>query len=225
MTGKTVSFCFDDGFLASTEKTARLFEMRGLRATFCVMAAPELSADPAHVDGCFAQWSFWRELRGRGHDIAPHGWAHERLGELPHDVACVSINRMFARFGIELPGFTTAKAIFHTPYLSMPSPLLDWLMKRCAAVRIAQGNAGMTSQGTVQRSRTIDCITFGPDDVAAQAAARIDEFRGADGDWLVLVFHGVDGEGWGSLGLDELAGLVDRCSSMGFSIRPLAQIL
>jgi peptidoglycan/xylan/chitin deacetylase (PgdA/CDA1 family) len=222
---KTVSFCFDDGFLSSTEKTARLFEARGLRASFCIMAAPDRSADTAHVDARFADWPLWRELRGRGHDIAPHGWAHERLGALTHDAACASITRMFARFATELPGFAAERAIFHTPYLSMPPRLVDWLLVRCAAVRIAQGGAGITRQAAAQRSRQIDCITFGPDDVAAQAATRIDGFRDADGDWLVLVLHGVDGEGWGSLAVAELAALVVRCQDAGLNIRPLAEIL
>lgn len=225
MTQKTVSFCFDDGFLTSTEKTAHLFEARGLRASFCIMAAPDQSADTAHVDARFADWPLWRDLRERGHDVAPHGWAHERLGALTHDEACASIERMFARFAAELQGFAAERAIFHTPYLSMPPRLVDWLLDRCAAVRIAQGGAGITRQATAQRSRQIDCITFGPDNVAAQAAARIEDFRNADGDWLVLVLHGVDGEGWGSLALPELAGLVDRCCDLGFGIRPLIDIL
>ena len=66
---------------------------------------------------------------------------------------------------------------------------------------------------------------FGPDNVAAQAATRIEDFRNADGDWLVLVLHGVDGEGWGSLALAELVSLVDRCQELGFGIRPLAELL
>lgn len=108
---------------------------------------------------------------------------------------------MFARFAAELPGFAAERAIFQTPYLSMPPPLVDWLLARSAAVRIAQ------------------------DKVAAQADARIQDFRDADGDWLVLVLHGADGEGWGSLALPELAGLVDRCCDLGFGIRPLIDIL
>lgn len=225
MTQKTVSFCFDDGFLSSTEKTARLFETRGLRASFCIMAAPDQSADTAHIGARFAEWPLWRDLHRRGHDIAPHGWAHERLDTLTHDAACASIERMFARFAAELPGFAAERAIFHTPYLSMPPPLVDWLLARSAAVRIAQGSAGITSQAIAQGSRQTDCITFGPDKVAAQADARIEDFRDADGDWLVLVLHGVDGEGWGSLALPELAGLVDRCCDLGFGIRPLIDIL
>jgi peptidoglycan/xylan/chitin deacetylase (PgdA/CDA1 family) len=221
VTEKTVSFCFDDGFLSSTEKTAHLFETRDLRATFCVMAAPDESDDPAHVDARFAGWPLLRDLRERGHDIAPHGWAHERLETLTHDAACSSIERMFARFAAEFPGFATERTIFHTPYLSMPPPLVDWLLGRCAAVRIAQGNAGVAAKG----SQRIDCITFGPDNVAAQAQARVGDFRSDDGEWLVLVLHGVDGEGWGSVSLPDLAALVDQCRELGFRIRPLSDIL
>lgn len=225
MTRKTVSFCFDDGFLSSTDKTVRVFEDRGLRTSFCIMAAPTESVDIAHQGVEFADWDLWRALRNSGHDIAPHGWAHERLEAMEPDAARQSINRMFEMFEIELPGFHADETIFHTPYLSLPSGTLDWLCHRTAAVRVATGGGGISSSRAVHMSRIIDCITFGPDNVAQSLARHIDNFGQSGGDWLTLVLHGLDGEGWGSLRLAELEHLVDNCLERGYEIRPLADIL
>ena len=221
MTQKTVSFCFDDGFLESTRKIASLFEDRGLRASFCVMAAPTESVDIAHRGAQFADWDMWRALRARGHDVGPHGWAHERLSTMPSKAAKQSLRRMFERFEAELPGFLSAETIFHTPYLALPHEILMWLTAQVAAVRVATGGHGITSHAAVRASRVIDCITFGPEAVADQAARHIDQFGTTDGELLTLVLHGVDGEGWGSLALGDLARLVDDCLARGHAIRPL----
>lgn len=225
MTGKTVSFCFDDGFLASTGKTVRLFEDRGLRTSFCIMAAPTESVDTAHHGVQFADWDMVRFLRKSGHDIAPHGWAHERLADMEPDAACQSLSRMFERFETELPGFRVDETIFHTPYLSLPSDILEWLNCRTAAVRVATGGGGISSRSAVHMSHEIDCITFGPDNVADSIARHIEHFEKSQGDWLTLVLHGLDGEGWGSLTFGELEHLVDDCLARGYEIRPLADIL
>lgn len=224
MTGKTISFCFDDGFLDSTCKTAALFEDRGIRASFCAMAAPTESVDIAHRGARFADWDLWRTLRAGGHDIGPHGWAHERLDAMAPDAARESLDRMLARFEAELPGFRSADSIFHTPYLALPREILAWLTGRVAAVRVATGGGGITSRAAAQAARTIDCITFGPDDVARRAARHIGQFARADGEWLALVLHGVDGEGWGSLALADLARIVDDCLARGHTIRPIVDI-
>ena len=225
MNDKTISFCFDDGFLESTRKTAGLFEDRGLRATFCVMGAPAESIDTAHRGARFADWDMWRALRAGGHDIAPHGWAHERLSAMPLDEACQSLVRMFERFEAELPDFRSADSIFHTPYLSLSPEVHAWLVDRTAAVRVALGAGGASFRASVRKSRTIDCITFGPDDVAERAARHIEQFDRSEGEWLTLVFHGVDGEGWGSLSLADLAKIVDDCLMRGHMVRPLGDIL
>ncbi len=221
---KTISFCFDDGFLASTEKVVQLFEARRLQATLCVMAAPLESKDSAHEGGRFGDWGLWRELRARGHDIAPHGWAHERLDRLTREAACASFERMFARFETELPGFRSDGAIFHTPYLALPGTLVDWLRPRTAAIRLAIGNDGVASPREVQRSHLIDCVTFGPHDVADKARARIANFAVSDGEWQVLVLHGIDGEGWGPLDLHQLTGLLEQCEGLDIQVSPLCEI-
>lgn len=225
MSAKTISFCFDDGFLASSEKILRLFESRGAKASFCVMAAPEASEDSAHRGARFADWDFWRGVRTAGHDVAPHGWAHERFAAMTDDDARAAIERMFDRFVDALPGFRPDGAIFHTPYLAMPPALIAWLRPRCAAIRIARGAGGMTSPAEVARSGLVDCIAFGPSGVGAAAAAQIERFASGNAEWQVLVLHGVDGEGWGPLALDELAAILDDSRNRGLVIRPLGDIL
>ncbi|MGV7123390.1 polysaccharide deacetylase family protein [Sphingopyxis sp. 550A] len=225
MTRKTVSFCFDDGFLESSRKTADLFEARGLRATFCAMASPANSNDSAHRGGVFVDWPLWRRWLASGHDVAPHGWAHERLSDMPFEQACRSLERMFEMFEAELPGFDPATSIFHTPYLSLPPALLDWVGARVAGVRLATGGGGINRRAGVAAKRPIDCIAFGPDGVAASAQRQIEAFARSDGDWLCLVLHGLDGEGWGALALGELAVLVDSCLHLEMDILPLIDIV
>jgi hypothetical protein len=224
MNERIVSFCFDDGFLESTEKTARLFEERGLRATFCILAEPEMSKDPAHIGAAFGDWPLWRALRAKGHEIAPHGLAHERLADLPVDAAYQNLNQMFDRFVLELPGFVAAETIFHAPYLTLPAMHRDWLLGRTAGVRLALGRGGRNVLTDVAASRLVDCVTFGPEAVGSQSMEHLRKFSQADDQWQVLVLHGIDGEGWGSLGSNSLAALLDFALESGLSVRPIGEI-
>lgn len=222
---KVISFCFDDGFFASTTKTVKLFEERGQHATFCVMAEPLASIDPAHAGVRFAGWELWRELRAGGHDVAPHGWAHERLIDLPVDEARGGLQGMIDRFEHELPGFRADLTIFHAAYLQLPDSLQQWLLSIVRAVRVATGNLGANDISAAAATGLIDCITFGPIDVAAACRRRIRDFSVGMGEWQVLVLHGLDGEGWGALAADELARLLDDTLHAGIAIQPVSQVL
>ena len=67
-----VSFSFDDGQLASTLKTARIYEKFGLGACFNVPATgmrpdPD-EPDAYHEKDVKASFKLWNELQARGHD-------------------------------------------------------------------------------------------------------------------------------------------------------------
>lgn len=222
---KIVSFCFDDGFRESTFKTARLFQGRGVLATFCVLGQPSASLDPAHTDACFADWDELRALRLSGHDIAPHGWAHERLGEMTLEAAQAGLERMFETLEAELPGFDVGAAVFHAAYLQMPSDLREWLLSRVRAIRVACGRGGRNDIPANRQNRLIDCITFGPSDVLEGCQRSLDDFIQGSDPWQVLVLHGLDGEGWGAIDRDDLARLLDRVTHDGAAIRSIAEVL
>ncbi|WP_334189074.1 polysaccharide deacetylase family protein, partial [Noviherbaspirillum sp.] len=59
------SYTFDDGYSSST-RIATIFENRGLRATFYLIAGEVADAD----------WTFWRGLAAKGHEIGNHSMTH-----------------------------------------------------------------------------------------------------------------------------------------------------
>ena len=211
---RQISFCFDDGFLASADRIRSVFDARGVPACFCVLAEPALAQDPAIRNATIADWSYWREARSSGHEIAPHGWAHELYPALSLDEAQRSIEACWDRFEDEISGFRREDSVFHVPYLTAPAPLLEWVGERSAGARVMTGGGGLNDPGVLARGSVIDCTCAGPDGVAAAHAERLDRFAEENG-WLVLVLHGVDGEGWGSLATDELARLLDRTMEIG----------
>lgn len=224
MTGRIVSFCFDDGFRATAGKVWSAFARRDLAASFCILAAPELTRDPFIGAAQIADWGFWREARAAGQEVAPHGWAHERLADLPFEEARDGIERTLGAFTRELPGFEAADSLFHLAYLAAPEPIVDFIGGRTLGVRRALGRAGLNPPGSVNRCGGVDCITFG-DGADAMAMARVEWFLGHEKGWLVLVFHGLDGEGWGTLAAATLEALLDRLGEAGVRIAPANQVM
>jgi peptidoglycan/xylan/chitin deacetylase (PgdA/CDA1 family) len=221
---RTVSFCFDDGFRATAGKVWLAFAARDLAASFCVLAAPDLTRDPFIRAAQVGDWGFWREARAAGHEVAPHGWAHEHLGQVPFDEARAGLERTLEDFTRELPGFEATGSLFHLAYLAAPEPVVDFIGGRTLGVRRALGQAGLNPAGSLKRGGGVDCITFG-DGADALAMARVERFlKGEDG-WLVLVFHGLDGEGWGTLASATLEALLDRLGEAGVRIAPANQVM
>jgi peptidoglycan/xylan/chitin deacetylase (PgdA/CDA1 family) len=95
---KTVSFCFDDGFRASADSISRIFASRSVAACFCVLAAPELAEDPFIRGARIADWAYWRDANAAGHEVAPHGYAHEHLGKVSVESAQASEQRTLDAF-------------------------------------------------------------------------------------------------------------------------------
>src|SRR5262245_34499580 len=109
-----VAIAFDDGFVASSLKTADLFESFGLRAVFSVLA-DKINFEPDLVVCGFA---LWNELQSRGHKIQPHGWRHTNLSQVPHEQALQEIDRCLDIFGEKLVGFDPKRVVYHYAYNS-----------------------------------------------------------------------------------------------------------
>ena len=221
---RTVSFCFDDGFRITAGKVWTLFAEHGVGASFCVLAAPELSVDPYIRGRPIADWGLWREASAAGHEVAPHGWAHERLGDLTLEAACAGIDRTLDAFGLELPDFDPRAQIFHLAHLAAPQGVVDHLATRVLGVRRGLGRGGLNVACERSPGGEVDCITFG-DPADERLTARIDRFLESEEGWLVLVLHGLDGEGWGPVSSRTLAGQVDRLLAGGVRIAPAGQVL
>lgn len=219
-TTQRVSFCFDDGFHASAEKIRKVFDQRGLSACFCVLAAPELAQDPFIRASRIGDWGYWRETMAAGHEVAPHGYQHELLGQLSIEAAQDSVRRTLDKLTQELPSFDALRSIYHVPYLRAPPPTIEWIGRHTLGARIALGKAGLNTLTDWRAGAPVDCMTFGPDDVDTLSARRVERFIQDERGWLVLVFHGLDGEGWGTLSLRALEQMLDRLADAGVPIEP-----
>jgi peptidoglycan/xylan/chitin deacetylase (PgdA/CDA1 family) len=215
---KTVSFCFDDGFRASADSISRIFSNRGVAACFCVLAAPELAADPFIRGARIADWAYWREAIATGHEVAPHGYAHEHLGKISVESAQASVRRTLDAFASELPGFDARQSLYHLAYLAAPAPIVEWIGERTLGARMALGNAGRNAPAEWSRGKPVDCLTFGPPDAQSRARERIARFVRDEDGWLVLVFHGLDGEGWGAVTSTALEQMLDEVLSAGLAV-------
>lgn len=224
MTQKIVSFCFDDGFLQSAISLRQLFEARGLRATFCVLAAPERSTDRFISVTPIADWAFWKEALAAGHDVEPHGYTHEHLGQIPLDEATASIEKTWDAFAHEFPGFEPRQALYHVSYLVASEPVVDFLKPRALGVRRAIGNRGVNRLEGWSLGDDVDCISFG-DPASEKLSERLEAFVANEEGWLVIVLHGVDGEGYGPLPAQDLGVYLDRLIAQGVQILPASTVL
>jgi len=221
---RTVSVCFDDGFRATADKVRAVFEARDLRATFCVLARPDLAEDPFIRAAPIADWSDWREAVAAGHEVAPHGWAHERLADLDTAAACAGLDRTLDAFAAELPGFDPRDQLFHLAYLAAPAPVVQHLAARTLGVRRALGRAGLNPPGGQKLGGDVDCVTFG-DPAGELMTTRLTRFLAAEEGWLVLVLHGLDGEGWGPVPREVLERELDRLLDAGVRVAPAGQVM
>jgi peptidoglycan/xylan/chitin deacetylase (PgdA/CDA1 family) len=215
---KHVSFCFDDGFRASADSVIRIFSRRSVAACFCVLAAPELAADPFIRGARIADWAYWRDALAAGHEVAPHGYAHEHLGKIDPVEARDSIQRTLDAFTRELPGFEARRSLYHLAYLAAPAPIVEWIGERTLGARMALGNGGRNAPGAWRPGKPVDCMTFGPPDALSLVRERVARFIRDEDGWLVLVLHGLDGEGWGTVASTGLERLLDEVLDAGVAV-------
>src|SRR4028119_529362 len=131
-----VTLSFDDGYRASSVKTADLFERFGLRADFNVVAAFEERNPVLHGD-----WALWNELVARGHHIHPHGYNHTNKTQVSFEEARDLILRCLDRFATHLDGFDPKQAVFAFPYTASPPEVEAWLPTVVRAFRTGIGPA------------------------------------------------------------------------------------
>ena len=192
-----VGLVFDDGFLKSTLATAALFEEFKLPAIFAVIAKPHDWA--THI--AKADFDLLNELQQRGHIVQPHGLAHARLDELPHDRAVDEIERCLEIFQEKLDGFDPKRAVYMFAYNSSTPPLNDWLLTRVHALR--QGGSGLMSQKEFD-ARAWHSDAIGPDDPGPKLLDLLDRVRRKRPAFFLHSLHGIDGEGWGAISLASL---------------------
>jgi hypothetical protein len=68
-------------------------------------------------------------------------------------------------------------------------------------------------------------MAWGPAPSDDLARARIERFLESEEGWLVLVFHGLDGEGWGTISAQSLERMLDRLLAAGVAVETPNRLL
>jgi peptidoglycan/xylan/chitin deacetylase (PgdA/CDA1 family) len=195
-----LTISFDDGFRASSVKTADLFESFGLRAEFNVVTTYGESKPEV-----FGGWTLWNELAARGHSIQPHGFDHTNKAKVGFGEARDLILRCLDSFSTNLHGFDPARAIFAFPYLASTPELEAWLPTIVRACRTAGEPINpLPTPDTVK-------LTTGASERAEELLdGCVGDLLARDEGWLIYCAHGLDGEGWGPMRSEYLERLLER---------------
>jgi peptidoglycan/xylan/chitin deacetylase (PgdA/CDA1 family) len=201
-----VGIIFDDGFKKSSLTTAKVFEQYQLPAVFAVLANPKGFAPNFEI----GEFDLWNELQARGHVVYPHGYTHVKMSEIPHDQAVDQLERCFETFGERLNGFDAKNAVYNFAYNCGTPALCDWLLPRVRAVRI--GGTGFLSE-TDLKARIWHNVTHGPDDPGPHLLEHLEQCRLRKPPAFFYSLHGIDGEAWGAIALDNLKRVLDLITS------------
>jgi peptidoglycan/xylan/chitin deacetylase (PgdA/CDA1 family) len=173
------TYTFDDGN-PSSSTIASIFESYGLRATFYIVAG-------AVPD---AQWSMWRGLQAKGHEIGNHSMTHTiDLSDptLSDQTLNTEINDAQTLIAQKLG---TRPMTFAFPWHAYSDRSLKVALQHHFAVR--KPNIGESTYHFVffDQDHSVD-EAHALADANAQLADTV-----AVGGWFVAAGHGVDGDGW-----------------------------
>jgi peptidoglycan/xylan/chitin deacetylase (PgdA/CDA1 family) len=212
-----LTLSFDDGYRASSVKTAALFERSGLRADFNVVATFEDRNPVLHGD-----WALWNELAACGHCVHPHGYNHTNKTQVPFEEARDLILRCLDVFATHLNGFDPARALFAFPYNVATPELEAWLPSVVRGFRTGPGPA----INPLPDLDTAKLTTCGWQDAELWLDRCVDDLLAREAGWLIYCAHGLDGEGWGPLRADYLERLLDTLvGTVNLEVVPATQVL
>jgi peptidoglycan/xylan/chitin deacetylase (PgdA/CDA1 family) len=229
---RLLTLSFDDGFLRSFTHVAAIYEKRGLSACLNVNALghrPELFAgypDDLQVGCPKGDFALWNELVARGHEVMPHGLAHEDHARLPLAEAQSRVQRCLEIFASELKGFDARRAVFNLSYNSATAELEAWLPSVVRAFR-GRAQGGMIFNPLPHPGLTrISTAGFGPAGTEEHFERTLDELLARDSGWLLYNLHGLDGEGWGPVRSGWLERQLDRLMAIdSLAMLPAARAL
>lgn len=199
-----LTLSFDDGFRASTVKTADLFEQYGLRAEFNVVVTYG-ERDPQK----FGDWELWNELAARGHRIQPHGYSHMNKSSMPFEVARDSIQRCLDAFAENLSGFDAHQTVFAFPYNASTPELEAWLP---SVVRAFRGSG--PTLNPLPGKDTVKLTCGGWEDAEPWLDRTVEQLLEQEEGWAIYCAHALDGEGWGPLRTNYLEQLLERLTQV-----------
>jgi len=203
-----VSLVFDDGFAKSSLLTAKIFEARGLGASFAVL----VDSSDIYPDMPKGDFNLWNELQDRGHIIQPHGYDHSDLTKVPFDVAKSKIDACLIYFSSHLKGFDQSKVIYHLTYNRSTSKVDDYLLSKVKAIRTTgpEGRAGSGMNNETELAhRVYNCSWHGPEHCDEHLMTTLRRAEAERPKFLMYMLHGLDNEGWGPLRASTLENALD----------------
>ena len=75
------------------------------------------------------------------------------------------------------------------------------------------------------RQQKVTCATFGPGRSDGHLSAAIESFLAGPSGWLCCNLHGLDDEGWGPIGSDALARVLERLVTADVRVLPITAAL
>jgi peptidoglycan/xylan/chitin deacetylase (PgdA/CDA1 family) len=173
------SYTFDDGNVSSPV-IASIFESYGLRASFFIVAG-------AVPD---TQWSMWRDLAGKGHEIGNHSMTHTI------DLSDPTLSDQTLNTEINDAQTLIAQKLGTRP-LAFAFP---WHAYSDRSLKVAFQNHFAVRKTDIGES-TYHFVFFDQDHSVDEAHALADaNAQLADtvavGGWYVAAGHGIDGDGW-----------------------------
>jgi peptidoglycan/xylan/chitin deacetylase (PgdA/CDA1 family) len=219
-----VTLSFDDGFERSSIGTAEIFERHGLVAELNVIAAGHQGKPDERWHRRWRKGDFvlWNELKARGHHVMPHGLGHVDKTEVPLAEAKRLIETCLDVFRAELAGFEASKASFAFPYNRSTPDLEAWLRSRVRAFRTGGDPVMPLPHSNQQR---VTCTSFGPGRCDDHLSGLIESFLAGGPGWLCYNLHGLDDEGWGSVGSDTLDRLLEHLVAHDVRVLPITAAL
>ena len=210
-----VTLSFDDGFRKSSVRTAEIFEKHKLSACINVIATGHLAdyspADKFQQGVVKGDFVLWNELRGRSHEIMPHGYRHANKAGLPLAEATDLILKCLDVFTKELKGFDRKEAVFNFPYNASTAELEAWLATQVKALRT--GGAAVNPWPRKGEAR-LTCRSAGPGNAESAVDREVERLLAMDRGWLIFNLHGLDDEGWGPVRATYLEKLLERLAAV-----------
>jgi len=227
-----ISLSFDDGFKKSFYRIAEIHENYGLQACLNVIASGHLpsfkAVDSWILPELMGDFNDWNKLKARGHEVMPHTWEHLNLTKVPIEKAKENMDKCFEYFEENLDGYTNAAAVYNFAFNASTTELEDYALSKVSAVRTAGWIVLKNTKFNLIESgkQRLGCWSYGPDYGDARVEEIIEEFLAAEGGWLILNLHGLDGEGWGPIHSTFLDNLLKKMINLkNVAVMPTAKVI
>ena len=212
---KWLSFTFNDGFEQGGHAASKILEKFDYRGSFYVVTgwvdpATVAISDPYNMGSSHGNWSFWRALSNRGHEVGSHTNSHIKVGGTKNMLRPMLIRREMSDAYQTLRNQLGATAVV----ISMPWNVSSWVSK------------------VIARRYYVGCLAVGSDRVKYNNLATLDRFSLKSwvpkcnqtdstnqvikaisgiplGGWLIIQLHSLGTEGYEPIAAKQFHAICD----------------